>query len=108
MIDREGPHTPGEAGDGIQRDKLAAGRADIKHGQSRRVELVLRLELHDHLIFVIRSQDGGDLPGSVGSVESIFHLLRGHVQGRSLVPVDFDIYLRVRNLEVAGHVLKPR
>ena len=66
----------------------------------------MRLQFHDDAVFVVGRVDGGDLPGAVGGVQRIFHLLRGHSKRGGLIAVNHHVDLRVLDLQIAVDVLQ--
>src|SRR5260370_8531211 len=84
---------------GIQRDELPLGGTDVQQRERSGIALVLRLQFHDDAVFVVGRVDGGDLPGTVGSVERAFHLLRGTPTRRALTAVNPPSALRLLILQ---------
>ena len=106
VIDRQRTLPPAHGRHGFQRNEPRVGRPDVQQGNGCRVALILRLQLHDHPVLVVRRIDCRHLPGSVGGVKRLFDLADAEAQRRGFVTVDIDVYLGVLELEVAGHVLQ--
>ncbi len=66
------------------------------------------LGLGDHAVSIVRRINGRDLPLAVCGIQSIFHLAGGNAERCSFVPVDLHVDLRIRDLQIAGHVLQKR
>src|SRR4030065_12119 len=77
-------------------------------GVALRVGLLSGFHLRDDLVGIVRGEDGGDLPRTVGAEEGVLDLLRGDAHRLRLVPFDLYVELRVPDLQVARHVLESR
>src|ERR1700756_2771538 len=106
MVHRQWPNTRLEGGDGVERyhwslvslscylgGSVAVARANIQQRQHRGILLILRIQLHNHLILVGWRIDGRNLARSVSGIKSVLDLLRRNAlrresQARRLVPIN--------------------
>src|SRR5262249_58765174 len=103
----------GEGGDGrrepryrVERYQLARLRAHVEQRKLGGIALVRRVELQDDPVLVGRRVDRRDLSRAVGAVERDLDLLGAHPEGRGLVAVDVDGYLRARDLQIRADILE--
>src|SRR5713101_3124692 len=81
---------------------------DVKSPQRRRVLLVFRLHLQNHLILICRSINGGDLPRSESIAKGRLNLINCQPERRCEVAIDIDIDLRSTNLQMTIDILNRR
>ena len=108
VVDRKRPQRGRELGDGADGNDGAGFRANVQRRDGRGIALELLLQLEDDGVLVIGRQNGGNLALAVRGIERVLDLAGGDAVGRRRVAVDFDVDLRVANLQIAADVGQPR
>ncbi len=76
----------------------------MKRTNRIRIALILRLELEDDLVLIIRGKDRRDLALAVRGIEGFFYVAGCDAKGGRIIAVNHHVYLGVSNLEVTGDV----
>ena len=81
---------------------LPPGRLHVEHRERRRILLVLRRDLHDHLVLVVRREDLRDLPRAVRRRQRRLDLIDRQAERRDLLAIERDVQLRILDLQIAN------
>src|SRR5882762_4754301 len=101
MVHRQRPVTVGKCRNRSERNELPSFRSNVKRSNRIRIALILRLELENDLVLIIRGKDRRDLALAVRGIEGVFYLASRDAKGRRIIAVNHHVYLGVANLEVA-------
>jgi hypothetical protein len=93
-----------DRGDFGERHYASVRSAEVQHRHRIRIVLKLRRDLHDDLIFVIWRVNRRDLPWTIRRAQGAFDLIDGQPERRNPVAIEGDVQLRIRDLQVAGHI----
>ena len=104
MVDGKRAVRRKQSGDRVQRNELSGSVADVEQRKRPRLVLELRLELHDHLILVVRRIDRRNLARAVCRIQCILDLQHVETEGGGAVAVDVDGERRILHLQIGGDV----
>ena len=91
-----------------ERHLLPLRRLDMEQAERRRILLILGRHAHDDLIGVVGRVDLRHLPRAERAVHRAFHLIRAQPQRGHAIAIQGDVHLRIRQEEIARHVLQAR
>ena len=107
MVDRLRTDALAGRDDRRERHEPVTWRLHVEHRERRGIQLVLRRDLHDDLIFVVWREDLRDLARAVGRRQRELHLIDGQAERCDLLPVERHGQLRILDLEVRIDVKQP-
>src|SRR6185437_881996 len=107
VVDSERTYRLRERRNGTQwNERMCRRRPNVQHAECSEILLELRLQLHDHVVFVVRRVDVRHLPGAVRVIERGFNVLRGDSERGRVIAIYVHIHLRIRDLQIARYILQ--